>query len=89
MKKKNIILKLAEDPDAMLNLNALASALEVSPITVKRMVRRGELPPSISLGVRKVWIAQRVMSFLTNRAERAEKEAERENHRDRARTRRR
>ena len=57
-------------PGTMLDERALASALGVSPRTVRRMVDRCELPPGVRLGARKIWLSEKVLSFLRERSER-------------------
>ena len=72
------ITRLAELPQgAMLDENALASALGVSTRTVRRMVDRCEIPAGVKLGARKVWFSDRVLGFLMARAEREAEVAER------------
>ena len=70
---------LARLPDkSILDETRLAGILAVSGRTVRRMVKRGELPPAVPLGGRSVWLAGRVLGYLERQAERAEREAERE-----------
>jgi len=66
------------DPDALLDAKALAFALRVCDRTLRRMVRRHELPPPVSFGGRGRWLAGAVLSHFKARAARAEKEAARE-----------
>lgn len=56
-------------PETLLDQEALAQALDVSPRTLRRMVARFELPPGMTLGGRKVWIVRKVLEYLTERAE--------------------
>ncbi len=63
---------------ALVDESAMARGLGVVPRTVRRMVARHELPPSLGkMGGRSVWIAGRVLDHLETRAEQAEKKAER------------
>ena len=73
---------LAEIPDgAMMDLKALADALGICTRTARRAIRRGELPPGIGMGRRRIWTAGRVRAWLDRRADEAEREAERERSR--------
>ena len=62
---------------SILDEGRLAAVLGVHGRTVRRMVKRGELPPAVPLGGRSVWLAGRVLDYLDRQAERAEREAER------------
>ena len=69
---------LARLPEkTLLDEARLASLLCVTPRTVRRMVSRFELPPSISLGGRSVWFAGRILAHIEEAAERAERDASR------------
>lgn len=59
----------------LLDERALATALEVSPRTIRRMVDRGELPEGVRLGARKVWFSDKVQRYLAERAEHLANEA--------------
>ena len=73
-----LVEALARLPDrAVLDEARLARILGVSGRTVRRMVKRGELPPAVPLGARSVWLAGRVLDFLDRQAEQAERDAER------------
>jgi predicted DNA-binding transcriptional regulator AlpA len=52
--------------------------------TLQRMVERFEIPPPMTLGGRKVWIAGKVRAWLADAAERREAEALKEARRLRA-----
>ena len=74
-----VLPELAELPaGALLDESALAAALGVTARSIRRAVRRGELPPGVLLGGRKQWIAGRVLTWLEARAAKAEEAAERE-----------
>ena len=76
---------LHELPDgALLDGPALALALGVCHRTLRRMIRRRELPPGVKLGAGNKWLAGRVRAWINTRAEQAEKEAAREAARLRA-----
>ena len=63
--------KLAELPAAaLLDECALAGCLAVSTRTLRRMTGRGQLPPGMKLGGRRIWMAGKVIEFLTIEADR-------------------
>jgi len=69
-----IMTSLANLPKAtFLDEFALAGALKVSQRTVRRMVVRREIPPSLRLGGRSVWQVGRVLAWLNARCEQAER----------------
>ena len=68
---------IAMHESTLLDEAALAAAMQCSKRTLRRMVGRGELPPSIRLAGRSCWHAGRVLAWLAARAEAAEREAER------------
>ena len=76
-KEKGIIIDdLAKLHDkTILDESKLAGILKITPRTLRRMVRRAEIPPPISLGGRSIWLSDRVLSYLNTAAELAEKEA--------------
>ena len=77
-----LIDKLARLPeDTILDEKSLADIIDVSARTLRRMVLRNELPPSIPLGGHAVWLAGRILQYLNSSAENAEKEALRERQR--------
>ncbi|GAJ12285.1 unnamed protein product [marine sediment metagenome] len=70
---------LARLPEkTILNGRQLASILKVTPRTVRRMVRRNELPPPVPLAGNSVWLVGRVLAHIEAAAERAAREAERD-----------
>lgn len=74
-----VLTRLAELPErALLDEAALADALSVSDRTVRRMVARGELPPSVPLASRATWQAGRVLGWIEEQIERAEQRARQE-----------
>ncbi len=72
-----ILTGLTELPEkAMLDGAALAKALGVTKRTVRRMVGRYELPPSIRLRGRSMWFAGKVVAYLEAQADRLARNAE-------------
>jgi len=61
--------------DAVLDEIALAAALGVPPRTVRRMIRRYELPAGVKLGCRRIWLAGRVLAWIHAAAEKQERAA--------------
>jgi predicted DNA-binding transcriptional regulator AlpA len=73
-----VLRRLAELPgEALIDADALGTALAVSARTVQRLVGQRHLPPGVELGGRTVWIVGRVLAWLAGRAEQAEKKAAR------------
>lgn len=63
--------RLAELPAAaLLDGLALANCLNVSTRTLQRMTRRGQLPPGVKLGGRRIWMAGKVLEYLAAEADR-------------------
>jgi len=62
----------------LLDEGRLAAILHVGPRTIHRMSLRGQIPPAIRLGKRKVWIVGRVIAHIEGLAERAARDAERQ-----------
>ena len=63
---------------SILDEKVLSTALDVTPRTIRRMVRRHELPPGVPFAGKTVWLAGKILSFLEGKLEQAAKEAERE-----------
>lgn len=77
--KSGVLVGLANlPPKALVDEYALAGAFCVTPRTIRRMIARHELPPPIRVAGRSQWLVDRVLSHLDARAERAAREAERE-----------
>jgi len=57
---------------------ALASLLDVSKRTIRRMVARHELPPPVRFGGRSTWQVARVVAWFDRRADRLERQARRQ-----------
>ena len=71
-----IISALAEYPkETLLDESAMGHAFNVCTRTIRRMVTRHELPPSIPVAGKSMWIVGRVLAWLEACAERAEKDA--------------
>jgi hypothetical protein len=72
-----LIEELALLPErTLIDERRLAMLLKVTPRTVRRMVARFELPPSIRLAGRSVWMAGHVLAHIQAAAERASNNAE-------------
>ena len=77
--KGRVITGLATVPaQTLLDETALADALGTCKRTIRRMVSRYELPPSIRFGGRSTWQAGAVLRWFEGRAERAARQAERQ-----------
>jgi predicted DNA-binding transcriptional regulator AlpA len=70
--------------NAYLTKPEMCRAFNCSDRTLQRMVERFEIPPPMTLGGRKVWIAGKVRAWLADAAERREAEALKEARRLRA-----
>jgi len=71
--------ELARLPErALVDEKRLASLLEVTTRTVRRMVARFELPPPIRLAGRSVWMVGHVLAHIQTAAERALSNAKRQ-----------
>jgi hypothetical protein len=72
-----VLTKLAELPEkAFLDEAALSAVLGVCKRTVRRMVRRFELPPPVRFAGRATWQAGKILTHFEERAEAAAREAE-------------
>ena len=73
-----IIAALAEMPaDAIVDETELGRIFNRHPVSIKRAVRRGELPPGVRLFGKQTWTARAVLDHLNRRLEEAKKDAER------------
>ena len=71
--------ELAELPArTIVDERRLADLLKVTGRTIRRMVRRNELPPPVPLAGRSCWVAGKVLAHIEAAADRAAQEAERE-----------
>jgi hypothetical protein len=73
-----IIAVLAEMPaDALIDEAALAGIFRRCPTSIKRAIRRGELPPGVRLFGRPTWTARAILDHLERRLDEARKDRER------------
>ncbi|NLH41514.1 MAG: hypothetical protein GX448_06705 [Planctomycetes bacterium] len=63
--------------DTIISEKGLADMLGKHRVSVKRAVRRGELPPPVRLFGEPVWTAQALREHLAKRLEQARREVER------------
>lgn len=76
------LAELAAMPErTILDAQRLASLLGVAQRTLRRMVRRGELPQPVQFAGRACWTAGRVLGHFENAADVAEREARKEKER--------
>ena len=74
-----IVRELGELPSgAVITEAGLARMLGRHPVTIKRAVRRGELPPPTRLLGTPVWLAGAIIGHIQKRLDAAAKEAERQ-----------
>ena len=73
-----IVATLAEMPgDALIDEAGLAGIFHRHPVSIKRAIRRGELPAGVRLFGKQTWTAKAVLDHLNHRLEEAKKDAER------------
>ncbi len=73
-----IIATLAElPPEAIIDEAGLARIFNRHPVSIKRAIRRGELPAGVRLFGRQSWTAKAVLDHLNRRLEEAKRNAER------------
>lgn len=65
-------------PGAILAEEEVARIFERHPVSVKRAVKRGELPPPTRLFGKPVWTEGAILAHLDARLEAAKREAEKE-----------
>lgn len=76
---RGVLDALARLPDkALVTENGLADLLHMNKRTIRRMVSRHELPPPVRFAGHSTWLAGGVISHFQARAERAAREAERQ-----------
>jgi len=61
---------------AVLSTAVLAERMQVSEVTVKRMIGRGELPPPVPMGRWQVWTAGWVRGWIEMRLESSAQESQ-------------
>jgi hypothetical protein len=72
-----IIVALSDlGEDALITEGALARLLGRHPVSVKRAVRRGELPPPVRLLGKPTWTVGALLRHIEDRLEEAAREAE-------------
>ncbi len=73
-----IIAALAElPPDTIIDEAGLARIFHRHPVSIKRAIRRGELPPGVRLFGKQTWTARAVLDHLDKRLAKAKEETER------------
>ncbi len=78
VKTERVITDLAElPPETVIDEAALARIFQCCPKSIKRAVKRKELPRSVKLLGKPTWTARVVSDHLTARLEAAKREAER------------
>ncbi len=74
-----VIALLGELPErTLLDISAMSKAFGVCPKTIRRMVKRYDLPPPVRVAGKSQWFAGRVLDWIEGRAESVEKEASRQ-----------
>ena len=77
-KETGVIAALAElPPDALIDEQALARIFGRCQTSIRRAVRRGELPRPVKLFGRPTWTARAVLDHIAKRLEAKKQEAER------------
>ncbi len=80
--KMGVILALADLPaDAVVTEQALAAMLHKHLISIKRAVKRGELPVPVRLFGERVWTVQALREHTNRRLEQAKRDRERQDRR--------
>jgi hypothetical protein len=73
-----IIAALAELPaEAIIDEAGLARIFKRHPVSIKRAIGRGELPPGVRMFGKQTWTARAVLDHLSQRLEAAKKETQR------------
>jgi hypothetical protein len=73
-----IIAALAElPPDVLIDEAGLARIFNRHPVSIKRAIKRRELPPGVKLFGKPTWTAKVVLDHLNRRLDEAKKDAER------------
>ncbi len=74
---QGIIRNLGDLPaGAIINEEALAELFDRCQVSIKRAIRRGELPPPVKLLGMPVWTVERILTHLNSRLDVAQKEEE-------------
>lgn len=78
MEGLTIIRELGDlSPDTIISEQGLADLLQKHRVSVKRAVRRGELPPPVRMFGESVWTVAVLRGHLSTRLEAARQQAER------------
>lgn len=73
-----IVSQLGELPSgSIINEEALAKMFGRCQVSIKRAVQRGELPPPVKLLGMPVWTAGKLLDYINERLDAAQKEEER------------
>jgi len=64
-------------PEAIIDEAALARIFGKHPVSIKRAIRRGELPPGVRMFGKPTWTAKAILDHLNARLETARKARER------------
>lgn len=76
---RGVIRELGQmEPDTILYEKGLAEILGCCTQTIKRCVRRGELPPSVRMNGKPCWTVRSILDHLDERLRAAKREAEAE-----------
>lgn len=72
-----IIRELGDLPGGtIVNEEALAIIFDRCQVSIKRAIQRGELPPPVKLLGMPVWTVEKILNFINDRLELAQKEAD-------------
>jgi len=78
MDRNGVIAALAElPPETLIDEAGLARIFDRHPVSIKRAIRRGELPPGVRLFGKPTWTARAVLDHLNRRLEEAKRDRER------------
>ena len=76
--QSGIVAILAEmPPEAIIDEAGLARIFGRHPVSIKRAVKRHELPPGVRLFGKPTWTARAILEHLNRRLDEAKKDAER------------
>jgi predicted DNA-binding transcriptional regulator AlpA len=64
--------------NTLMDDRALATSLRISTRTLSRMVVKGQLPNGVKLGGRRVWMAGKIVEYISAAADRLAAEARRQ-----------
>ena len=66
------------EPETILREQGLAEMFECHPQTIKRYVKRGELPPPVRMGGKPCWTVRSILEHIDERLKAAKRKAETE-----------